>query len=349
MYSYRGAVNLSLILFAQVIWAGAAQGVEVESHIAGQSSCYTGEWGSEEAYLARPMTKKAYEDPVQLGRAKARYQFWRDNFDCQWITYPVDDLDIQGFLVTPVGEPPEGGWPVVIFNHGGNADIGEVRFQYIAARLFPLVADGFVVLGSQYRGTKIADTPNPDRLRDEFGGADVNDVRALVSIAENLNFADASRIGMWGMSRGGMMTFIAARNSSDFDALVVEGTPVDEFKSLERLPFLDDVFRTWVPGYEEDRENVVRARSAIFWLEDLSKDMPILILHGTHDKRVRADQALALASRLQELEHPYKLVMFEGGGHGLNAHHAEMIREVRDWFAKKLKGDMQVHPGPTPR
>lgn len=310
---------------------------EIQSRIVDERSCYAGEWGSLEAYLARPATKKVYEDAQQRERAEQRYRYWRANFDCRWITYPVDDLEIQGFIVRPAGVPPEGGWPVVIFNHGGNADIGQVRFQYIAARLFPLVEKGFVVVGSQYRGTKIDGAENPHRLRDEFGGDDVNDVRALVSIIESLPYANAERIGMWGMSRGGMMSFIAARGSDAFDAIVVEGTPTDQLKALEQRPGMEEVLRTWIPDYEQDKESALKERSAVYWIDELDMNMPILILHGSDDARVSVSHALELADALQARNHPHRLVIYDGGSHGLREHHQEAMNEVISWFHENLR------------
>lgn len=336
-------VNAGWILPCLLLIAPLVAAAETSSHIAREEICYTGEWASVDTYLARPATRALYEDPVQRERARERYEYWRENFDCRWITYLVDDLDIQGFVVKPAGKAPQGGWPVVIFNHGGNADIGQVRFQYIAARLFPLVDQGMVVIGSQYRGTKVGDEVNPQRLRDEFGGADVNDVRALVSIARALPGADATRIGMWGISRGGMMSLLAARGSADFDALVIEAAPTDLLKALEERPDMETVFRTWIPGYEDNREQALRERSALHWIDELDSQMPVLILHGAEDQRVSAMHSMQLAEALQQRQRPYKLVIYDGSGHGLRERHQEVAEEIVRWFGEKLNVKQQAH------
>lgn len=311
--------------------------IGVDDLVAESQSCYQGEWGSEAAYLARPQTQRIYEDPVQRERAQERYKIWRERFDCQWIEYPVDDLSIDGFMVKPVGIPPEGGWPVIIFNHGGNADIGEVRFPYIAMRLFPLVDDGFIVMGSQYRGTRIGGIPNPDRLRDEFGGADVRDVLSLISIAEKMPEADAARVGMWGISRGGMMAFLAARGDDRIGAMVVEATPTDLLLGLENRPDMATVFETWIPGFQENPDAVLKDRSVMYWLDELKPTMPILIIHGAEDGRVDPIQATNLAEALEVLGRPHKLVIYEDDAHGIRIHHREFIQEIREWFGASMK------------
>ncbi|MEL7298270.1 MAG: alpha/beta fold hydrolase [Pseudomonadota bacterium] len=334
-------IPTAILVFAAVLGCGQVPALSLEDsasvvvppRIASERTCYTGEWGTEAAYLARPQTQKLYADPSQRERAVRRYQFWRDHFDCRWIRYSVDDLMVDGFIVTPNSTPPEGGWPVIIFNHGGNADIGQVRFQYIAMRLFPLVDAGFMVMGSQYRGTRIGDSPNPDRLRDEYGGADVNDILALLDIATSRPEADSARIGMWGTSRGGMMSLLAARRDSRIDSLVVEATPTDLKMGLQQRPDMARVFSTWIPGFERDPDSALESRSVMYWIDELDPDLPVLIIHGSDDGRVDPVHAKQFATALAERNHPHKLIIYEGDKHGIRKHHREMIREISDWFA----------------
>ena len=285
--------------------------------ISSENTCYADEWGSTAAYLARPQTQKLYTDPAQRERAVRRYQYWRDRFDCRWIRYAGDDLMVDGFIVRPYTAPPAGGWPVNNINNGCIADIGQVRFPYIAMRLFPLVDAGFVVMGSQYRGTRIGDSPNPDRLRDEYGGADVNDVLALIELAEAIPEADSDSVGMWGISRGGMMSLIAARRDFRIDALVVEATPTDLMLGLEQRPAMSRVFSTWIPDFDNNPVTALESRSVMYWLDDLEADLPILILHGAEDGRVDPVHAEQFAAALAERDHPHKLIIFEGDKHGI--------------------------------
>ncbi|MCA1798050.1 MAG: prolyl oligopeptidase family serine peptidase [Xanthomonadaceae bacterium] len=302
-------------------------------------TCYQGEFSNLESYLSRPITRTAYDDPVQFERARVRYTWWRDNFDCDWISYSVDGLEVNGFVVKPTGDSPPEGWPVVIFNHGGNADIGSVRFEYIAARLFPIVEAGFVVMGTQYRGAKIDGADSPDRLRDEFGGSDVNDVLALISIADSIPEADGSRIGMYGISRGGMMSFLAARRTNRISTIVVQDTPTDLVRGLEFTPDMVRVFTKWIPDYEKNPHEALIQRSALYWLDELDPNMSVLILHGTADQRVSAEQALVTALKLQELRRQYKLVIYPNASHGLREYHQAVETEIIAWFSSVLRKD----------
>lgn len=133
-----------------------------------------------------------------------------------------------------------------------------------------------------------------------------------------------------------MMSFLAAQRSDRFSAMVVGGAPTDAAAELKARPDMESVFRTWVPGFESDRSTALTKRSVIRWAGDLPPQLPILILHGTQDSRVSPMSALSLATRLQELNHPYQLVMFHDGEHTLERYEAEVQRETTAWFKEFL-------------
>jgi len=300
--------------------------------IARERSCFEGNFATLSDYLQSLGNKR------EISEAQARYQYWTSQFDCRLFTYEVDGLEVHGFYAKPKTDPGDRRLPVVIYNHGGNADNGWVRPQFIFRKLFPVAIRGFVVIGSQYRGSSPPGKPNPDRLKDEFGGKDVRDVLALVSIADKLPFADATRIGLWGDSRGGMMSFLAARRSSKFSALAVTGAPTDLIEGARRRPELNKVFRTWIPQFDQDPDGALRERSVIHWADTLPATLPILLLHGAQDERVHVESALQFALRLSELKRPYQLVVFENGSHGLRENERAASAMIQDWFLKKLSG-----------
>lgn len=174
--------------------------------------------------------------------------------------------------------------------------MGVIPVAWIIGKLLPVVKEGFVVAGSMYRGASLDGAPHPDRLADEFGGQDVNDVLALLPIIDDMPFADGDRLGVWGNSRGGMMAYLAARRTDRFIALIAESAPTDIEMELEFRPEMERVLSEWIPGFERNREAVLRERSAISWADEISPSTAILILHGTADQKVSAQSALKMGS-----------------------------------------------------
>ena len=100
-----------------------------------------------------------------------------------------------------------------------------------------------------------------------------------------------------------------------------------------------NAYRQLIPGYNEHREESLRARSPVLWADKLSHKTPILVLHGTADWRVRPDQALAMSRALLDNKVPFRLVLFEGGDHGNNEFTDEQYRLEIEWFNRYLRDD----------
>jgi dipeptidyl aminopeptidase/acylaminoacyl peptidase len=92
-----------------------------------------------------------------------------------------------------------------------------------------------------------------------------------------------------------------------------------------RRPEMDTgPFAEVIPDYARHKEASLHARSPVRWPERLHKHTPILLLHGSADWRVHPAQPLAMASALYASRHPFRLVFFEGGDHGLSEHREEV-------------------------
>lgn len=250
------------------------------------------------------------------------------------IFYESDGLKVKAYLVTPK-KSVEGGVPSIIYNRGGNREFGNLNEYKMAFILARVASWGYNVVGSQYRGN------DGGEGQEEFGGADVNDVINLIPLVEKLPNARPEKIGMYGWSRGGMMTYLALTKTNKIKAAVVGG-------ALSDLKTMDDsrngemgvyVFRELMPGYEQNKEILLYERSAIYHANEMCKTTPILLLHGTADWRVVPEESLTMALSLQKAGVPYRLMMFEGGDHGLNEFDAEVDEVTKEWFDKYLYKD----------
>lgn len=245
------------------------------------------------------------------------------------ITYLSDGLKVKGYLAAPKsGER----LPCVIYNRGGNRDSGALNDVRAVAWFGRVASWGYVVVASQYRGNAGGEG------REEFGGADVNDVLNLVPLLQATPQADASRLGMYGESRGGMMTYLALTRMTNLAAAIITAGPTDQVRSLTGRPDMEtNVFTQIIPGYATNKEATLRARSAIYWPEKLHPRTPILLLHGTADWRVNPTDSLRMATTLFERKHPFRLVMLEGGDHSLSEHREERNRLVKDWLDRYVR------------
>ena len=265
---------------------------------------------------------------------------WKENFkyldsiEIYGITYLSDGLKVNGLLVQP---KKKGKYPAIIYNRGGNRNFGALLIAHGAITLGEIAKEGYVVIASQYRGNAGSEG------KEEFGGKDINDITILPEVLEEIESADTEKIGMYGWSRGGMMTYIALTKTEKIKAVVVGGGISDQSSSIENRPEMEtNVLSELIPNYAENKEAELEKRSAIKWVDRFPKDVPILMLHGNSDWRVKPEQSLNLALEFEKHRIPYRLIMFEGGDHGISEHKEEVREQVISWFDRYLKNNEQL-------
>ncbi|PWI31620.1 peptidase [Flavobacteriaceae bacterium LYZ1037] len=254
---------------------------------------------------------------------------YMDSIKIYAISYLSDGLKVNGFLVMP---KQTGTYPCIIYNRGGNRDFGALKIAQAAIFLGEVAKEGYVVIASQYRGNAGSEG------QEEFGGKDVNDVTILPEVLEEIEEADTQRIGMYGWSRGGMMTYIALTKMNNIKAAVVGGAVSDSFSTIKDRPGMETgVLAELIPDYEENKDIELNKRSAVKWADTFSKHVPILMLHGNADWRVKPEQSLNLALEFEKYRIPYRLIIFEGGDHGITEYRQEVKNQVINWFDRYLK------------
>ncbi len=122
--------------------------------------------------------------------------------DVATVIYRTGGPALTGYLCKPAGPGP---FPAVVYNHGGLGHIiGGAPLETCRA----LAASGFVGFSPIRRQTR----PLHGHL---------DDVMAALSYVRGLDPVDPGRLGMIGFSRGGLLTFMAARSGKDLRAVVI--------------------------------------------------------------------------------------------------------------------------------
>jgi dipeptidyl aminopeptidase/acylaminoacyl peptidase len=288
-----------------------------------------------------------YESLDEFGRGyfpRAVYEEARaqKEFEVLEITYASDGLPVRGMLIKPRAPGPRK-WPAIIFNRGGNGDLGRITDSGEAccrvntscldvADLYLLAKAGFVVIASDYR------YQGATAKRDEWGGVEVNDVLNLVPALKSLDYVDPERLFMLGLSRGGTMTYLAIKRGIPVKAAAVIGGVTDVKAWVDARPemgivkgneYTDGFANIW-PDFEHRAEEYYRARSAVYWADQIN--VPVLILHSRTDRMVPVTQALQMAEALQENGKVYALRIYDRDGHPLPTNRDDRDRMIVDWF-----------------
>lgn len=266
--------------------------------------------------------------------SRAEFDAARQSIDCRWLVYQHGPYQIGGFMLRPYDDEAEN-LPVIIYNRSGHGSRGSVSFRQLVSELTPYVEAGFVVIGSQYLGGGGV-FPNQRNGDDEFGGADVATVLALLGIIDDEPKADVDRVGLLGVGRGSMMNFLAARNNDNFKAIasVRSLTDLQEWTAVRAAN--ERVAAQYVPNYASNRQEVLAQRSVLEWPEEISRSIPVLLLHGERDRHIPPGQSQQLAEVLTNRDHPHRLQTYSHGDHSLRGYEGHLTREVIAWFKEHL-------------
>lgn len=256
------------------------------------------------------------------------------------ITYLSDGLKVTAFLVEPA---TPGKYPCIISNRGGNRSFGEWTPLRVGLFLGQRANWGYVVVATQYRGVDGGEGV------EEFGGKEINDVLNLIPALAQVGSADTSRIGIEGTSRVGMMAYLALKRTCRFKAAAVTAGLANAFKNIASRPEMEQyVLSELIPNYEENRDALLKERSAVFWTDQLCKTTPLLVMHGSADWRVLPVESVELVNKLLEHKHPTRFILFEGADHGISEYREERLAAIKRHFDYYVRDrgalpDMEPH------
>lgn len=252
------------------------------------------------------------------------------NTHLEAITYWSDGLKVRGYMAQ--ARDSAGPVPCVIFNRGGHGDLGALNDSSAVMFLSRIAHHGYVVVASQYRGAVGSEG------QDEFGGDDVNDVLNLFPLLDAEPQADASRIGMWAWSRGTLNTSHVLARSDRVSAAIFWSGLYDLQSAFDERPEAAEVVSKLIPQWSTQREQAIHHRSPVRWADTLCKSTPILLVHGSADPRSDVtSQGLAMASALLACQHPTRILVLEGAGHGMEPYNQEADRQLLEWLERYVK------------
>ncbi len=205
---------------------------------------------------------------------------------------PQDDRDAKDIAETDVGRP------AVIFIHGAgylqNSHAGwsgyfrEFMFHSLLNRA------GYVVLDMDYRGSRGYGRDWRTAIYRRMGHPEVEDLADGVAYLAREHGVDPNRVGVYGGSYGGFLTFMAMFREPELFAAGAALRPVTDWAHYNH-PYTSNILNT----PQVDPEAYARS-SPIEFAEGLEK--PLLICAGMEDDNVLFQDTVRLVQRLIELE-----------------------------------------------
>lgn len=248
--------------------------------------------------------EQMYEEGVEVSTYRIKYQ--------------SDECEVVSYLSVPTACLEEQkAYPCIIYNRGGNQDYGANKPEDIA---YLAESSGKIIFASQYRGV------DGGTGREQYGGDDLHDVLKLVDFCEEFSFVDMDKLYMMGVSRGGMMTYMAIREDDRIKKAVIVSGLADLFLSCEERTDMKQLCMELIDVSPEENPEEYEKRSATYWADEIN--CPVLMIHSKLDEKVSFAQAEKMANALEDAEKEYTFVTYEDDVHGL---HPEDFELIMDW------------------
>jgi len=218
--------------------------------------------------------------------------------------------------------------PVVLYFHGGAWVNGS--YQKLSPVLLDLARAGIAVASVELRSSKEAHFP-----------AQLDDARAAVRwVKDNATSysLDTKRIGVYGLSTGGLFAGLLAYSGSSVQAACLQSAPSD-LNSLRGERF--DWQTSSSPlgallGFDppSNRDALKRA-SPIFYADEDAP--PTLLLSGSDDEFIAPSQSEVLYQTLKRGKTSVQWIQFDGEGHDLSGAQDDVTKAVVTFFRRELK------------
>ncbi len=222
-----------------------------------------------------------------------------------------DGRSLPAFYYRPQTPPPDGGYPCILYVHGGPASQQrpdfDVRFQYFLSQGYALLVPN--VRGSTGYGREYMMLDDVERRMDS-----VADLKAVVEWLHGRPEIAADRIAIYGRSYGGFMVLAALTEYPDLFAAGVDIVGIADWVTfLERTSPWRRAHREREYGSLAQHRDFLRRISPLHKAERIRA--PLLVQAGDNDPRVPLYESQQIAERVSASGGTVEFVHYADEGH----------------------------------
>ncbi len=211
----------------------------------------------------------------------------------------------------------------LLYNRGGHWNYGSLDSDILA---YMCTVTGRVVVACEIRGG------NGSGGIDQFGGDELHDVCRLIDLCENkFSFIDMDDFCAIGVSRGGMTTYMTAREDKRVKRIVVAGGISDLISAYNEREDMQEMLRDCIGGTPEEKPEEYKKRSAVYWADEIK--IPVLLIHSKGDPKVKYEtNAEALYEKLKDST-DCTFISHDDDYHGINPDkNSEDVPEIKKFL-----------------
>lgn len=252
-----------------------------------------------------------------------------------------DGIEIDGILTKPVDYDASKKAPFLLLPHGGPTGAVPLSFNSTAQ---VMAANGYMVLEPNFRGSTGRGEKFETANQNDWGDGDYKDDMSGVEAMVDRGLADPERMGAFGWSYGGYMTFWIDTQTDKFKA-ISPGAGLPDLYSMYSESDIHAYMRQFFNGKAPwDNFQEYWDHSPMKFVDNVKT--PTMILHGQADTRVPYPQAEEFYEALVEKHVPVEFVAYPRENHGFNEgrHMQDRMQRYLVFFGKYLNEPPVTEP-----
>jgi dipeptidyl aminopeptidase/acylaminoacyl peptidase len=288
-------------------------------------------------------------------------------------SYMSDGLKIYALLTVPKGSKPQNGWPVILFNHGYiPPDQYQTTERYVAY-VDAFAKNGYIVFKPDFRGNGNSEgKPEGAYYSPAYTVDDLNALSSIKKLKDPLTYlvdlvrpgspqveqagsgqiADPNRIGVWGHSMGGNITFRdLVVNTTDIKAAVIWGGVVGSYNNLinnwqrkvtfnpgpRELALRNNNRQNLIDQYKTPNENpgFWNSIDPTYFTSDITASIQLDV--GGADEEVPVAFSESLNNKLKAEGKTVEYYVYPGSDHNIKQGFSLAMQRSVDFFDKYLK------------
>ncbi|MEM6318401.1 MAG: S9 family peptidase [Bacteroidota bacterium] len=246
-----------------------------------------------------------------------------------------DEVTLNGWLLKPANFNPNRQYPVFMTLYGGPGS-QQVKDLWYGQNYWwyqMLAQQGYVVACVDNRGTGARGEEFKKMTYLELGKYETIDQIEAAKYLGELDYTDASRIGIFGWSYGGFMSSLCLLKGNDVFKAAIAVAPVTSWRWYDSI-YTERYMRT-----EKENPDGYKNNSPVYFADQLKGHY--LLVHGGGDDNVHYQQSAEMMNALIAANKQFDTYTYPNRNHGIYGGTTRMhlYHKMTNFLNEKLKGD----------
>lgn len=252
---------------------------------------------------------RVLEDNSGLEETLSEYQLPEK----EYLTIELPQAGLNAYMLKPYDFDPSKKYPVLFHVYGGPGSQTVTKifdFGQQALWHYYLTTKGYIVVSVDNRGTGGRGRDFEKQLYKKLGQYEIEDqIASARYLAEEFDFIDSTRTGIWGWSYGGYMSSLGISKGHDVFSTAIAVAPVTHWR------FYDTIYTERFMQTPQMNPEGYRTGSPMAYADQIEGNY--LLIHGTEDDNVHFQNAVEWINVLIEHDIQFETMYYPGRNHGI--------------------------------